>query len=215
MQVSSVRYELLEAGVGYVRVSHFSETTAPDLREAVSGMRRDSGGELVGLVLDLRNNPGGVLEAAGEVADAFLESGLIVSADGRVSDARFRLEAQSGDVLDGAPVTVLVNGGSASASEIVAGALQDHGRARIVGEPTFGKGSVQTVMPLSRGRAIKLTTSRYYTPSGRSIHKRGITPDLVAALPEGAAAGEAAADPQLDAAVRLLKDQRIRHSRAD
>ncbi len=215
VQVSSVRYELLEAGVGYVRVSHFSETTAPDLREAVSGMRRDSGGELVGLVLDLRNNPGGVLEAAGEVADAFLESGLIVSADGRVSDARFRLEAQSGDVLDGAPVTVLVNGGSASASEIVAGALQDHGRARIVGEPTFGKGSVQTVMPLSRGRAIKLTTSRYYTPSGRSIHKRGITPDLVAALPEGAAAGEAAADPQLDAAVRLLKDQRIRHSRAD
>jgi carboxyl-terminal processing protease len=216
VQVSSVRHELLEGSIGYVRISHFSETTAPDLRDAVDAMRLDAGGELSGLVVDLRNNPGGVLEAAGEVADAFLDGGVIVSADGRVSDARFRLEAQPGDVMDGAPVTLLVNGGSASASEIVAGALQDHGRARIVGEPTFGKGSVQTVMPLSRGRAIKLTTSRYYTPSGRSIHQRGITPDVVAALPESVPAdGSPIPDTQLDAAVGLLEDHRIRHSRAD
>ena len=216
VQVSSVRHELLEGRIGYVRISHFSETTAPDLRDAVDAMRLDAGGELSGLVVDLRNNPGGVLEAAGEVADAFLDGGVIVSADGRVSDARFRLEAQPGDVMDGAPVTLLVNGGSASASEIVAGALQDHGRARVVGEPTFGKGSVQTVMPLSRGRAIKLTTSRYYTPSGRSIHKRGITPDVVATLPENAPAdGSPIPDTQLDAAVGLLEDHRIRHSRAD
>jgi carboxyl-terminal processing protease len=216
VQVSSVRHELLEDKIGYVRISHFSETTAPDLREAVSALRLDAGGELSGLVVDLRNNPGGVLEAAGEVADAFLDGGVIVSADGRVSDARFRLEAEPGDIMEGGPVTLLVNGGSASASEIVAGALQDHGRARVVGEPTFGKGSVQTVMPLSRGRAIKLTTSRYYTPSGRSIHKRGIAPDVVAALPENAPAdGSPAPDTQLDAAVGLLKDHRIRHSRAD
>jgi carboxyl-terminal processing protease len=216
VQVSSVRHELLEGGVGYVRISHFSETTGPDLQEAVGEMMRASGGELEGLVLDLRNNPGGVLEAAGEVADAFLDAGVIVSADGRISDARFRLEAQPGDLVDGAPITLLVNGGSASASEIVAGALQDHGRARVVGEPTFGKGSVQTVMPLSQGRAIKLTTSRYYTPSGRSIHQRGITPDVVATLPEGAGAGGVpVSDTQLDTAVRMLKDERIRHSRAD
>ena len=216
VQVSSVRYELLDGGIGYVRISHFSETTSPDLLEAVSEMKRARGGELAGLVLDLRNNPGGVLEAAGEVADAFLDGGVIVSADGRVSDARFRLEAHPGDIVDGAPLTLLVNGGSASASEIVAGALQDHGRARIVGEQTFGKGSVQTVMPLSRGRAIKLTTSRYYTPLGRSIHDRGITPDVLAATAEAGVPGAApAADTQLEAAVGALKDERIRHSRAD
>ncbi len=216
VQVSSVRHELLEGRVGYVRISHFSETTGPDLQEAVGEMKRASGGELAGLVVDLRNNPGGVLEAAGEVADAFLDAGLIVSADGRIADARFRLEAQPGDLVDGAPITLLVNGGSASASEIVAGALQDHGRARIVGEPTFGKGSVQTVMPLSQGRAIKLTTSRYYTPSGRSIHDRGITPDVLATVPEGAASdGAPVSDFQLDTAVRMLKEERIRHSRAD
>ena len=216
VQISSVRFEMLEPGYGYIRVSHFSETTGQDLREAVSEMKRDNGGELAGLVVDLRNNPGGVLEAAGEVADAFLDGGLIVSADGRVADSRFRLEAEPGDVMDGAPITLLVNGGSASASEIVAGALQDHGRARIVGESTFGKGSVQTVMPLSRGRAIKLTTSRYYTPSGRSIHDRGITPDVVSAAPDLADVNvDPAPDSQLDTAVRLLKDQPIRHSRAD
>ena len=129
-------------------------------------------------MLDLRNNPGGILDAAVDVSDLFLTRGVIVSADGRTEEARFTREAGRGDVLDGAPIVVLVNKGSASASEIVAGALQDHHRALLVGVSTFGKGLVQTVMPLSRGRAIKLTTSRYYTPSGDSIHETGIEPDI-------------------------------------
>jgi carboxyl-terminal processing protease len=135
-------------------------------------------------VLDLRNNPGGVLEAGVAVADAFLDAGLIVSADGRSPDARFQMEATPGDLLNGASLVVLVNGGSASAAEIVAGALKDHQRAALIGHKTYGKGSVQTVMPLSDGGAIKLTTSRYFTPSGVSIHARGITPDVIAEGPE-------------------------------
>jgi carboxyl-terminal processing protease len=130
-------------------------------------------------VLDLRNNPGGVLEAAVSVSDAFLNDGAIVSASGRAAESRFEMDATPGDLLDGGALAVLVNGGSASASEIVAGALKDHGRAMLIGKTTFGKGSVQTVMPLSDGRAIKLTTSRYYTPSGASIHEKGIDPDIV------------------------------------
>ncbi len=207
-----------EGNTVVMRVSTFNDQTYPNLESGLQEAVEELGGmdAVNGFVLDLRNNPGGLLTQAIRVSDAFLDGGVIVSADGRVSDARFRLEAEPGDVLDGAPVTLLVNGGSASASEIVAGALQDHGRARVVGEPTFGKGSVQTVMPLSRGRAIKLTTSRYYTPSGRSIHKRGITPDVVAAMPENAPAdGSPIPDTQLDAAVGLLEDHRIRHSRAD
>jgi len=148
----------------------------------------------------MRNNPGGVLDAAMEVADAFLERGLILSAKGQSADARFLAEARPGDVLSGAPMSVLVNRGSASAAEIVAGALQDHGRAIIVGETTFGKGSVQSIVPLSDGRAIKLTTSRYYTPSGRSIHGTGIQPDVRIAAP-----AEGADDPQLDAALETLR----------
>ena len=215
IQVSSVRHDMLEPGYGYIRLTHFSETTASDTEKAWRDLQSSSSGELNGLILDLRNNPGGVLEAAVEVADLFLESGTVVTADGRALDASFRLEARSGDILEGRPLTVLVNGGSASASEIVAGALQDHGRARLVGTRTFGKGSVQTVMPLSYGRAIKLTTSRYYTPSGRSIHQRGIEPDVrseqIAALPDTLTPQ----DSQLDAALGLLKNQRIKHSRAD
>ena len=130
-------------------------------------------------MLDLRNNPGGVLEAGVAVADAFLNEGVIVTADGRTADARFRMDATPGDLIDGAPLVVLVNGGSASASEIVAGALKDHGRAELIGHKTYGKGSVQTVMPLSHGGAVKLTTSRYFTPSGASIHGKGIIPDIV------------------------------------
>ena len=130
-------------------------------------------------MLDLRNNPGGVLEAGVAVADDFLDSGVIVTADGRTPEARFRMDATPGDLIDGAPLVVLVNGGSASASEIVAGALKDHGRALLVGRRTYGKGSVQTVMPLSHGGAVKLTTSRYFTPSGASIHGKGIVPDVV------------------------------------
>jgi len=179
VEVHSVAERSLEPGYGYVRITSFSETTPQDLDRAVARLRRDNSAGLKGLVLDLRNNPGGVLEAGVAVADAFLDHGVIVSADGRTPDARFTMEATPGDLLDGAPLVVLVNGGSASAAEIVAGALKDHGRAELIGHRTYGKGSVQTVMPLSRG-AIKLTTSRYFTPSGASIHEKGILPDLVA-----------------------------------
>ena len=215
IQVSSVRHEMLEPGYGYIRLTHFSETTAQDAKKAVRDLQSSAPNGLNGLVLDLRNNPGGVLEAAVEVADMFLDSGTVVTADGRALDASFRLDATSGDVLDGLPLTILVNGGSASASEIVAGALQDHGRARLVGTRTFGKGSVQTVMPLSYGRAIKLTTSHYYTPSGRSIHQRGIEPDVKSELIAGIPDAPTPQDAQLDTALGLLKHQRIKHSRAD
>ena len=158
-------------------------------------------------MLDLRDNPGGVLEAGVDVADSFLDEGVIVTATGRTRDATFHHEAVPGDLLDGAPLIVLVNGGSASASEIVAGALQDQHRATILGTRTFGKGSVQTVMPLSDGGAIKLTTSRYFTPSGVSIQGQGITPDV-----------ELAADApeiELSRALQLLKSGPILQSRAN
>lgn len=179
VEVRSVSQQALEPGYGYLRISSFSETTADDVARSLTLLKRDVPGGLKGLVLDLRNNPGGVLEAGAAVADAFLEHGLIVSADGRTADARFRMEATPGDLINGAPLVVLVNGGSASAAEIVAGALKDHGRAELVGHKTYGKGSVQTVMPLSRGGALKLTTSRYFTPSGASIHDKGILPDVL------------------------------------
>ena len=179
VEVHSVAEETLEPGYGYVRITTFSETTAEDLSHAVTALRRDNPRGIKGLVLDLRNNPGGVLEAGVAVADAFLDSGVIVTADGRTPDARFRMDATPGDLIEGAPLVVLVNGGTASASEIVAGALKDHGRALLIGHKTYGKGSVQTVMPLAYGGAIKLTTSRYFTPSGASIHGKGILPDVV------------------------------------
>ncbi len=180
VQVHSVKHEMLEPGFGYIRITHFSETTGSDLTKAINALKSLSPqSRLEGLVLDLRNNPGGVLEAAVSVTDAFLDDGAIVSASGRAAESRFEMDASPGDLLDGADMVVLVNGGSASASEIVAGALKDHGRAMLIGRTTFGKGSVQTVMPLSDGRAIKLTTSRYYTPSGASIHEKGIDPDIV------------------------------------
>src|SRR5690348_13862399 len=179
VEVHSVAQQSLEPGYGYLRITGFSETTADDVNHAVARMKRDNPGGIKGLVLDLRNNPGGVLEAGVAVADAFLDEGVIVTADGRTPDARFRMDATPGDLIDGAPLVVLVNGGSASASEIVAGALKDHGRAELIGHKTYGKGSVQTVMPLAYGGAIKLTTSRYFTPSGASIHGKGILPDVV------------------------------------
>jgi carboxyl-terminal processing protease len=179
VQVHSVRDQLLDGGVGYVRISHFSETTTSDLERSLASLKKKNGAPLSGLVLDLRNNPGGVLEAAVGVSDVFLEDGVIVTANGRAADARFEMDARPGDSLEGAPMVVLVNGGSASASEIVAGALQDHQRATLVGRQTYGKGSVQTVLPLSDGHAIKLTTSKYFTPSGASIHEKGIKPDVV------------------------------------
>ena len=200
VQVHSVSQRLLEPGIGYVKITHFSETTTPDLEAAIAKLKKQSSGKLRGLVLDLRNNPGGVLEAAVGVSDVFLDGGLIVTANGRAPDAQFSMDAQPGDDLDGAPLIVLVNGGSASASEIVAGALQDHHRAQLVGSQTYGKGSVQTVMPLSDGHAIKLTTSRYFTPSGASIHKRGIKPDVAV---EEVKDGD---DRALHVALGLLKD---------
>lgn len=206
IELQSVRSAMLEPGYGYLRISQFSETTLPDLEAAVTALQDEAGLPLRGVVLDLRGNPGGILEAGVDVADLFLDSGLIVSATGRTSDARFSMEATPGDIVDGAPIAVLVNGGSASASEIVAGALHDNGRALLVGRTTFGKGSVQTVLPLSGGRAIKLTTSRYYTPSGTSIHEHGIEPDVVLPreAPDPAAEGPGD-DPEVAAALARLK----------
>ncbi|MGH8210204.1 MAG: S41 family peptidase [Steroidobacteraceae bacterium] len=186
--VHSVAQQDLEPGYGYLRITGFSETTADDVNRAVAQLKRDNPSGLRGLVLDLRNNPGGVLEAGVAVADAFLNEGVIVTADGRTADSRFRMDATPGDLIDGAPLVVLVNSGSASAAEIVAGALKDHGRAELIGHKTYGKGSVQTVMPLSHGGAVKLTTSRYFTPSGASIHGKGIIPDIVEEGPEEAPA---------------------------
>jgi len=223
IRVASVRRETLEPSLGYVRISQFSDNTAAELSTAIDEMATSYAGHgdyLTGLVLDLRNNPGGILDAAVDVSDLFLTQGVIVTAAGRTAEARFTRKATPGDILDGLPMVVLVNGGSASASEIVAGALQDHHRALIVGTSTFGKGLVQTVMPLSGGRAIKLTTSRYFTPSGDSIHEVGIEPDirvddtgrhpgrsLTAVL-------DREGDPQLAEAIELLGDYRIMQSRA-
>ena len=176
IKVKSVKSRLLEDGYGYVRLSSFQAKTGESMIEAIEEMQKK--GKLKGLVIDLRNNPGGVLNAAVSVSDAFLEDGLVVYTDGRVEDAKMKFNASAGDLLEGAPIVVLINAGSASASEIVAGALQDHKRAIIMGEKTFGKGSVQTILPTSSGGAVKLTTARYYTPSGRSIQAEGITPDV-------------------------------------
>ena len=179
IHVTSVRSRALEPGYGYIRISQFQLRTGESLREAVGKLRGEADDDgLKGLVLDLRNNPGGVLNAAVSVSDAFLDKGIIVYTEGRMDDAKLTFSAKGSDILDGIPLVVLVNAGSASASEIVAGALQDHGRAVIMGEKTFGKGSVQTILPLGNGSALKLTTARYYTPSGTSIQARGIVPDI-------------------------------------
>lgn len=220
IRVASVHHELIGPAYGYARVNQFSETTARELSRAIDAMQDESDGMLEGLVLDLRNNPGGVLDAAVDVSDLFLDSGVIVSAEGRTADSRFRRSAHRGDVLDGAAMVVLVNEGSASAAEIVAGALQDHGRATVLGTTTFGKGLVQTVMPLSEGRAIKLTTSRYFTPSGDSIHEIGITPDVYVedtpGFPDLSLSGsiDRELDTQLLTAVDRLRHQQVMHSKA-
>jgi carboxyl-terminal processing protease len=179
IKVASVRVSTLEPGYGYVRVSNFQANTGPDLRKELDKLKQENSNNLKGIVLDLRNNPGGVLNAAVEVADMFLDKGLIVYTEGRVKDSQLKFNAKPGDNIDDkVPMVLLVNGGSASASEIVAGALQDHKRAVIMGQKTFGKGSVQTILPMSNGTAIKLTTARYFTPSGRSIQASGIVPDI-------------------------------------
>jgi len=181
IQVSAVRNRLLESAYGYVRVAQFQRNSGRDFVAALQELKQqsDEDSPLKGLVIDLRNNPGGLVPASVEIADALLDSGTIVYTEGRLPSANQSFEATQGDLLEGLPVVVLINGGSASASEIVAGALQDHGRAAVLGTQSFGKGSVQTVVPLGDGRAVKLTTARYFTPKGRSIQAEGIVPDII------------------------------------
>jgi len=179
IKVASVKGRILEEGFAYVRLSHFQARTTDDMLKKISQLKADSKDGIRGLVLDLRNNPGGILNGAVSISDAFLTDGIVVYTQGRNEESRLDFNAAPDDVLDGAPMVVLVNGGSASASEIVAGALQDHRRAIIMGSQTFGKGSVQTIIPVSKTAAVKLTTARYFTPSGRSIQGEGIKPDIV------------------------------------
>lgn len=179
IKIQSVKHRLLEPGYGYVRVTQFQANSAKNMITAITKLKAKNRGKLKGMVLDLRNNPGGVLPAAVAISDAFITSGLIVYTEGRSEDAKLKYTATPTDILDGIPLVVVVNGGSASASEIVAGALQDHKRAVILGTKTFGKGSVQTILPMSGGTALKLTTARYFTPKGRSIQAKGIVPDII------------------------------------
>jgi len=202
IKIQSVKQKLLEPGFGYVRITQFQSATEKGLADAIHRLEKDSGGKLRGLVLDLRNNPGGVLNAAVGVSDAFLEKGLIVYTEGRVNDSKLKFSAQPGDLIHGAPMVVLINGGSASASEIVAGALQDHKRAVIMGTKSFGKGSVQTIIPVSSGAALKITTARYFTPNGRSIQASGIVPDIIA---------EEAKITKAEAGDRLREADLLRH----
>ena len=176
--VRSVRHELLEKNYGYIRISQFQEKTASELDNHLKALEEESKGALKGLVLDLRNNPGGLLDQAVKVSDRFIESGLIVSVEGRKEDQKMKFSAHSQGTLSPYPLVVLINGGSASASEIVAGAIQDHGRGILLGTQTFGKGSVQTIFSLKDGAGLRLTTARYFTPNGRSIQAKGITPDI-------------------------------------
>jgi carboxyl-terminal processing protease len=178
IQVSSVRSRIIEPGYGYVRVSQFQVSSGDDFKDALISLKEKEPA-LKGLIIDLRNNPGGLVPASVEIADAVLDGGTVVYTEGRLPSANVSFDAASGDMLQGTPIVVLINGGSASASEIVAGALQDHQRAAIIGTQSFGKGSVQTVIPLGDGRAVKLTTARYFTPNGRSIQAEGIVPDII------------------------------------
>ncbi|MBN0988152.1 S41 family peptidase [Amphritea pacifica] len=180
IRVASVKQRMLDGGIGYLRITQFQVNTGQDLQSAITKLKAEN--ELSGVVLDLRNNPGGVLRAAVDVCDAFLDQGLIVYTQGRVANSELRYNATQNTLIDNSvPIVVLINQGSASASEIVAGALQDQGRAVIMGVDSFGKGSVQTILPLTRQRALKLTTARYYTPLGRSIQAQGIVPDVYVA----------------------------------
>jgi carboxyl-terminal processing protease len=179
IKIQSVRSHLEGDNIAYIRITTFNEQTDVGLNNAMKNLKQQAGGKLLGVVLDLRNDPGGLLDQAVAVSDAFLEKGEIVSTRGRRSEDAQRYNARPGDIAAGLPVAVLINGGSASASEIVAGALQDHHRAILLGTRSFGKGSVQTIIPLPGHGAMRLTTARYYTPSGRSIQAKGIDPDIV------------------------------------
>ena len=174
----SVRTRWLEPGYAHVRIGRFQQDTGSDFAEAVRALRRDGGGAIAGLVLDLRNNPGGVLGASVDTADVLLERGLLICTESRPGKRRLEHRALAGDLLNGAPVAVLINGGSASGSEVVASALQDHGRAAVLGARSYGKGSVQSVLPLAGDRALKLTTGYYYRPNGDSLHENGVVPQV-------------------------------------
>lgn len=177
IKVKSVKSKILEEGFGYIRIAQFQKKTGNDFQEALKKLQKKS--PLKGLIIDLRNNPGGLLDASVAVVDAILDNGLIVYTEGRIPQSQLRFSATPGDITSNIPIIVLINGGSASASEIVAGALQDHNRAIIMGNKSFGKGSVQSVIPLTKNQALKVTTALYYTPKGRSIQAEGITPDIV------------------------------------
>ena len=179
IKIRSVRSRMEGGDIAYVRITSFSEQTTSGVEQSIKSLRKKAKGKLAGIVIDLRNNPGGLLDQSVKVSDAFLDQGEIVSTRSRRPDESRRFNAKAGDITDGLPIVVMVNGGSASASEIVAGALQDHRRAIVLGTRTFGKGSVQTIIPLSGNGAIRLTTARYYTPSGRSIQAKGIEPDIL------------------------------------
>ena len=179
IKVKSVKSQLLDKSYGYLRITQFQVNTGEEVGKALAKLRKENDGRLSGLILDLRNNPGGVLQSAVEVSDHFLRKGLIVYTKGRIANSELRFSADPADASEGVPLVVLINGGSASAAEIVAGALQDHKRGVLMGTDSFGKGSVQTVLPLTNERALKLTTALYFTPSGRSIQAQGIVPDIV------------------------------------
>ncbi len=208
--VESVRWRTIDDDIAYLRISTFSRKTDGGLQKAMASMKKELGTGMKGVVIDLRSNPGGLLDQAVAVTDAFLERGEIVSTRGRLPKDSQRHNARSGNLADAKPIVILINGGSASASEIVAGALQDHGRATLVGTKSFGKGSVQTVIPLNNGAdgALRLTTAKYYTPSGRSIHEVGIEPDVLVEFvaPEEAGEGEAESAPAEEDGAALAEE---------
>ncbi|MAV08326.1 MAG: peptidase S41 [Gammaproteobacteria bacterium] len=197
---SSVRSQMLEQGIGYIRIAVFQAETSEEFKSAINQLQDE--GPLQGLVLDLRNNPGGLMPISVEVADTLIDQGLLLYTEGRLPEANKQYYATYGDLTNGAPIAVLINGGSASASEIVAGALQDQERATIIGTQSFGKGSVQSIMPLGDGRAIKLTTAHYLTPSGRFIHGQGIEPDIIVEATKPKTGGN---DNQITQAIISLK----------
>ena len=180
IKVKSVKYEIIDDNYGYIRISSFQNKTGNNLYDAISNLKKDAKGNIKGFVIDMRNNPGGVLGAAVDVSDAFIKGKKkLVFTKGKTENAVYEFTSNNTDLAEGKPIVVLINGGSASASEIVAGALQDHKRAIIMGTQSFGKGSVQTILPITSKTAVKITTARYYTPNGRSIQAKGITPDII------------------------------------
>jgi carboxyl-terminal processing protease len=213
IKIQSVKYKILEKGYGYLRISQFQDKTSADATRALEALQKENPEGIKGLILDLRNDPGGLLDEAVEVSDLFLDSGVIVTIKGRNEEEKTAFNAHREGTMPNWPMVVLVNQGSASASEIVAGALQDYGRAVIMGSKTFGKGSVQTIIPLDDGSGIKLTTARYYTPKGRSIHEKGIQPDIplpaIEKAPQKVVEQQPGADPDLDRALEQLKGMTI------